>query len=52
VLLNHDPLQKSLISKFYNELLSFDYSPVTKVKAAWEDELDLYLEDDWWETAA
>ena len=50
-LLSHDPLQKSLISEVYKEILSFDCSPVTKVKAAWEQELGLHLGDDWWETA-
>ena len=49
-LLSHDPLQKSLIS-VYKEILSFDCSPVTKVKAVWEQELGLHLGDDWWDTA-
>ena len=50
-LLRHDPLRKSLISKVYNAILSFDSSPVTKIKAAWERELGLNLRDDWWNTA-
>ena len=50
-LLSHDPLQKSLLSEVYKEILSFDCSPVTKVKAAWEQELGLHLGDDWWDTA-
>ncbi|KAF3840930.1 hypothetical protein F7725_006792 [Dissostichus mawsoni] len=35
-----DPLQKSLISKIYNKLLTDDSSHTTKIKAAWEAELD------------
>lgn len=50
-LLTHDPLQKSLISKVYNEILSFDCSPVSKAKTVWEQELGLHLGDDWWDTA-
>lgn len=46
-----NPFQKSLISKSYNKLLSFDSSQTTKVKAAWEQELGLNLDDNWWAMA-
>lgn len=47
----HDPLQRSVISRVYTEILSFDSSPLTKVKVAWEQELFLTLEEDWWVAA-
>ena len=45
------PFQKSLISKMYNKLLSYDNLPSTKFKTAWEQELGLNLEDSYWELA-
>lgn len=48
--LNSDPLQKSLILKVYNKLLSYDSSPATKVKAAWERELGLLSGVNLWQS--
>ncbi len=46
-----DPLQKSRISGIYNKLLSYDSSPIIKIKVAWEGELGLTLHEDWWDGA-
>lgn len=48
---NLDPVQKSFISRVYYKLLLDDNSPDIKVRAAWESELDLNLDDHRWNAA-
>lgn len=50
-LLQLNPTQKSLISKVYGIIQSYDDCLTTKTKGAWEHELGLNFEEQWWETA-
>ena len=43
--------QKSLISKVYEILMTFDNQPITKTKIAWERELGVVFPDQWWDKA-
>lgn len=50
-LIQLNPQQRSLISKIYNSIQSYDVFLTTNTKKAWERELGLVFDDDWWEAA-
>uniref|UniRef100_A0A8C5D9N9 Reverse transcriptase domain-containing protein n=1 Tax=Gouania willdenowi TaxID=441366 RepID=A0A8C5D9N9_GOUWI len=50
-LLRLTPSQKSIISKIYNIIQSYDNYLTTKTKKAWENELGVVFNQCWWDSA-
>lgn len=50
-LLQLNPLQRSLISKIYSSIQSYDGHLTTNAREAWERELGFVVDEDWWEFA-
>lgn len=49
-LLSLQPSHKGLISIIYNKLLGIRQAPLNNIKVAWEQDLNLTLSDDMWDT--